>query len=550
LRQELSATLEAQKDWKNHQARAQSFQHSMVHLEHAENNLLSLPWHIVPFNNRFLYLSKGFYTEGSLLPIFEPEKVLPLKILVVIAIPDDLEEKERLNHEREIEKIIEAFEPILADAQVEIDFANDGTLATLKEKLANNAYHILHFSGHGAYNEKNKTGELLMEDDKTFKKRRVSAKEFVEVLRLVPENCPELVLLSACESAKGFDSITEVLQKSGVTAVVSMNQRVLDYYATYFAAALYQNIVKHLKSREPLSHSFALAIEATQQEEARQQHKRGQYLIPQLFTSQHVQNLLDYQKPQSHALTYSAYKFVTGEKGMLLDFEKITDANRFPLFIFDNLESFQENEGGAFAQKHHDLRDLMTDIIAQGCPVILTSRYPVPDFPAVEAINLNEVSFGDFHRKAQILKFYELRHRLDTEGSMVQRRPTADGNDKADFRQVMELLHQTLGGNYRALEFFDHIYQTNSHAAYATLDKLDDFKQQLAQDAAQVRQDLRNADLMRDRLHSEAKALVFDNLIALWSPDELRTLQLLEPFRVPVLPEAVKMQDPLSKNPS
>jgi hypothetical protein len=54
-----------------------------------------------------------------------------------------------------------------------------------------------------------------------------------------------------------------------------------------------------------LSHSFALAIEATQQEEARRKGKRGQYLILQLFTSQHIQNLGDYQRPQSHALTYN-----------------------------------------------------------------------------------------------------------------------------------------------------------------------------------------------------------------------------------------------------
>jgi tetratricopeptide (TPR) repeat protein len=643
LSQELKAALEAQPDWTYIQEQAKNFRHQMLHLVHEESDLLSLPWHITPYNNRFIHISKGFSLRNASLESFEPEKVLPLKILVVIAMPDDLEEKERLNHESEIESLIEAFDTILADAQVEIDFANDGTLATLKEKLEQNAYHILHFSGHGVYSDQTKEGYLLMEDDKTFKKRFVTGHDFVEVLSLVPENRPELVVLSACESAKGFDSITQLLHDAGVPSVVSMNQSVLDYFATYFAAAFYKNIVTHLKSREPLSHSFALAIEALQQEEARRNIYRGQYLIPQLFTSKHIQNLVNYTRPQTHALKFSAVKFVTGKQRMLLAeqinytfvgrrreirmampvlqankavllrgqggvgktalaeylttrlllndhalypfmldekktniddlsnamlafietdlkqmsfryevkeipeavrkfwviMDKIKATGRFPLFIFDNLESYQVDAGGHFHPKHGELCDLINDIIAQEYPVILTSRYPVPDFAAVTEVNLNEVAFGDFYRKAQNLKFYELRHILDASDAdasnplgdyAAQKRLAQEGSNKANFKQVMTLLHQTLGGNYRALEFFDNIYHTDSRTAYETLAKLEDFRLQLAQDSTKV----------REQLQTNAKSLVFDRLLALLTPDELRVLQGIEPFRVPVLPEAIQ----------
>jgi tetratricopeptide (TPR) repeat protein len=218
--------------------------------------------------------------------------------------------------------------------------------------------------------------------------------------------------------------------------------------------------------------------------------------------------------------------------------EKIEDVKRFPLFIFDNLEAFQVDAGGHFQDKHGDLSELINNIIARGFPVILTSRYPVPDFPAVQAVNLNEVAFGDFYRKAQTLKFFELRHRIGVGEEEVQRRLGQGGSDKANFKQVLSVLHTTLGGNYRALEFFDNIYQTDSRSAYDTLEELAAFSQQMANDSVKV----------RERLQSEAKSLVFDKLIKLLTPDELRTLQLLEPFRVPVLPEAVEMQDPSVKS--
>jgi tetratricopeptide (TPR) repeat protein len=208
------------------------------------------------------------------------------------------------------------------------------------------------------------------------------------------------------------------------------------------------------------------------------------------------------------------------------------------LFIFDNLEAFQVDAGGHFQDKHGDLSELINNIIARGFPVILTSRYPVPDFPAVQAVNLNEVAFGDFYRKAQTLKFFELRHRIGVGEEEVQRRLGQGGSDKANFKQVLSVLHTTLGGNYRALEFFDNIYQTDSRSAYDTLEELAAFSQQMANDSVKV----------RERLQSEAKSLVFDKLIKLLTPDELRTLQLLEPFRVPVLPEAVEMQDPSVKS--
>ena len=226
LQNQLATVLKGQKTWQGITQQSAAFNHQLVHLIHTENDVLALPWHIATTSNDYLHISKGFGREAD---NFEPEKLLPLKILIVIAAPDDLNDAQRLDHETEVESIIEAFQPLIADALVELDFANDGTLATLTEKLRDNAYHILHFSGHGVYSDTAQDGFLLMEDDSTYLKRMVSGKDFVRILTQIPDHCPELVLLSACQSAQGFDSITKTLLLAGVPAVVSMNVSIFDY---------------------------------------------------------------------------------------------------------------------------------------------------------------------------------------------------------------------------------------------------------------------------------------------------------------------------------
>lgn len=148
LRTAMRAALEAQPGFPEWLADAQ-LNHHLLHLTHSGNELLNLPWRLAVEDAPFLYLTKGLPAEGAL-PAYEPASALPLKVLVMIASPEDAGAGSRLSYEAEEDQIIRAFQPLYEHGQVQIDFTGDGSLSGLKRKLKENHYHILHFSGHSA----------------------------------------------------------------------------------------------------------------------------------------------------------------------------------------------------------------------------------------------------------------------------------------------------------------------------------------------------------------------------------------------------------------
>ncbi|MEO5358684.1 MAG: hypothetical protein H7844_15495 [Nitrospirae bacterium YQR-1] len=57
---------------------------------------------------------------------FTPHIAAPLKILIMISSPLDLDYKSRLSYEQEEYDILKAFEPLLKTGHVEIDYTDDG----------------------------------------------------------------------------------------------------------------------------------------------------------------------------------------------------------------------------------------------------------------------------------------------------------------------------------------------------------------------------------------------------------------------------------------
>ena len=206
-----------------------------------------------------------------------------------------------------------------------------------------------------------------------------------------------------------------------------------------------------------------------------------------------------------------------------------------PLFVFDNLESYQDGKGGKFLPQHADLLEGIQFIMGlQQFPIICTARYPLADFPDMPATDLNSVGYNDFHKKCERLALSYLRQQLDQPDShdLTSKRPDNEG-EKATYHAVVKLLHQALGGNYRALEYFDELYIQKKQGIYDTLKKLDDFRQQISKGKTAV----------QERLQEGSKALVFSELIALLNGAEQQVLQRLAQFRVPVLSLALLMQE-------
>ena len=94
LQNQLATVLKGQKTWQGITQQSAAFNHQLVHLLHTENDVLALPWHIATTDNAYLHISKGFGREAD---AFNPEKLLPLKILIVIAAPNDLGDEQRLD---------------------------------------------------------------------------------------------------------------------------------------------------------------------------------------------------------------------------------------------------------------------------------------------------------------------------------------------------------------------------------------------------------------------------------------------------------------------
>lgn len=214
--------------------------HRTVHLMHTDSFVLNLPWRIAAAQDDYLTLTKGLKHEGEL-PNYEPDNPLPLKVLVMIAAPEG--GGARLSYEEEEEKIIRAFGQLYENAQVQIDFTDDGSIESLESRLRDNHYHILHFSGHGIF--KDGQGYLQLEDFVTGNSKLVTAETFAKTVNVRPEYHPALVMLSACQSAQGgsteegFKGVTDQMLHIGIPAVVAMSFSVLDYFATAFAAEFY-----------------------------------------------------------------------------------------------------------------------------------------------------------------------------------------------------------------------------------------------------------------------------------------------------------------------
>src|SRR5581483_5666996 len=111
--------------------------------------LEELPWEFLCYRDRFLAL--------------EPRKAEhPLRLLVVIASPKD---EVRLDTDAEKQRILGALKPLVETGQLQISIIEGpDTWERIIDTLMPDQTHILHFIGHGAFDERNQQGVLVMED--------------------------------------------------------------------------------------------------------------------------------------------------------------------------------------------------------------------------------------------------------------------------------------------------------------------------------------------------------------------------------------------------
>lgn len=215
--------------------------------------LADLPW-------EYLYASgpyEGFLALSATTPIVRylelPKGATalrvqpPLRILAVVADPQDVP---KLDVEREWRLLHDAVDPLQSRGLIRLERLQQPTLRALQGRLrkAGGAVHILHFIGHGEYDEENKAGGLYFEEEDRSH-RFVGAADLAMILG---DHEPlRLVFLNACEGARGgkenlFAGAAQTLVRQGIPAVLAMQFPVSDKAATALAHEFYQALADGL----------------------------------------------------------------------------------------------------------------------------------------------------------------------------------------------------------------------------------------------------------------------------------------------------------------
>jgi Tfp pilus assembly protein PilF len=210
--------------------------------------LQKLPWELLcrPETEDFLCLSRRTPVVRSLEAHRErrPAVARPsrLRILAVEASPTDFTS---LAVARERTNLEEAWKG--QEKNVEIVFLKLGGVEEIRQALLAAPFHILHFMGHGKFDEESSEGMLFFEQcdgtSQPFEGRRLAQ-------LLHDFDSLRLVVLNACHTAKAvgthgpnpFAGTASALVMGGVPAVVAMSGPVSDLAAVAFSRTFYQRL--------------------------------------------------------------------------------------------------------------------------------------------------------------------------------------------------------------------------------------------------------------------------------------------------------------------
>ncbi len=206
-------------------------------------HLAGLPWEMLYFHATREYLSLSAQTPvvrylDVQRPYELPPFTEPLRVLVVLANPAGTDGLDLQKERALIEKTWAQLEA------VEVDFLDHATRDTLLRALAAKPYHVLHYMGHGGFDDATGLGVLLLEDA-TGKAAPVTGQALGVLLRDVPSM--RLVFLNACETARATESadfdpfagVASALVMAGMPAVLAMQFPISDQAAIAFADGFY-----------------------------------------------------------------------------------------------------------------------------------------------------------------------------------------------------------------------------------------------------------------------------------------------------------------------
>lgn len=163
-------------------------------------------------------------------------------ILIIIAHPINLQS--HVDADQEWQQIQMAFQELEAAQKVKLHRLPKATRLDLQRYLRQHRIHVLHFIGHGQFDQENEEGGLIFENSKG-QAELVSA---TLLARLLKDHMPQLVYLNSCNTAKtGYldplSGVAQQLVQHGVSAVVAMQTAIHDEKAIQIAHEFYLALI-------------------------------------------------------------------------------------------------------------------------------------------------------------------------------------------------------------------------------------------------------------------------------------------------------------------
>jgi hypothetical protein len=166
-----------------------------------------------------------------------PPRRGPLRILVASAQPAGFG---RLSIEQEEKVIRRGFEALIDAGLAVVEVLPRATPSSIHARLSTGGYNVVHFIGHGTFDEESQEGFLVFENDRG-RESRLGERSVREIFC---QRGVTLVFLNACQTGSGgradFNKgVAQSLVSHGLPALVANQYSVLDSSATSFAQHFY-----------------------------------------------------------------------------------------------------------------------------------------------------------------------------------------------------------------------------------------------------------------------------------------------------------------------
>lgn len=211
--------------------------------------LCDIPWEFLYSDTTRTFLSLSAYTPVVRYLEF-PVSIRPLdidsalRILVVIASPSNYPE---LNVEQEWDRLKDALadleeRKLVVVQRLDKPRLGKSQLAILLDTLTREQFHILHFIGHGEFEDG--AGALVFEAERQ-RALLVSAERLGVILH--DRRSLRLVVLNACEGARAdvhdpFSGTAQTLVRQGIPAVLAMQFEITDKAAITLTSGFYSSV--------------------------------------------------------------------------------------------------------------------------------------------------------------------------------------------------------------------------------------------------------------------------------------------------------------------